>query len=60
MSAHKQVVIELTPQQRSEIKKGLNKEVSHVRLWLVPGTVVLAEAIGQPESFDGPLRTSTS
>ena len=60
MSALKQVIIELTPQQRSEIKKELNKEVSHVRLWLVPGTVVLAEAIGQPESFDGPRRTITS
>ncbi len=60
MSALKQVVIELTPQQRNEIKRELNKEVSHVRLWLVPGTVVLAEAIGQPESFDGSLQTSTS
>ena len=60
MSALKQVVIELTPQQRSEIKRELNKEVSHVRLWLVPGTVVLAEAIGQPESFDGPRQKSTS
>ena len=60
MSALKQIVIELTPQQRSEIKKELNKEVSHVRLWLVPGTVVLAEAIDQPESFDGPRRKSTS
>lgn len=60
MSALRQVVIELTPQQRSEIKRELNKEVSHVRLWLVPGTVVLAEAIDQPESFDGPLQTSTS
>ena len=54
MSALKQIVIELTPQQRSEIKRELSKEVSHVRLWLVPGTVVLAEAIDQPESFDGP------
>lgn len=60
MSALKQVVIELTSQQRSEIKRELNKEVSHVRLWLVPGTVVLAEAIGRPESFDGPHSTSTS
>jgi hypothetical protein len=60
MSALKQIVIELTPQQRSEIKRELNKEVSHVRLWLVPGTVVLAEAFDQPESFDGPRRTSTS
>ncbi|MGA9773395.1 MAG: hypothetical protein WBV94_30470 [Blastocatellia bacterium] len=60
MSAHKQVVIELTEQQRIEIKKELNKEVSHVRLWLVPGTVVLAEAIGQPEDFDDPHRTTIS
>lgn len=60
MSALKQVVIELTQQQRGEIKKELNKEVSHVRLWLVPGTVVLAEAIGQPEAFDDPRRTITS
>ena len=60
MSALRQVVIELTPQQRSEIKRELNKEVSHVRLWLVPGTVVLAEALGQPESFDDPRQTSTS
>ena len=60
MSALKQVVIELTPQQRGEIKKQLNREVSHVRLWLVPGTVVLAEAIGQSETFDGPHSSSTS
>jgi hypothetical protein len=60
MSAHKQVVIELTQQQRIEIKRELNKEVTHVRLWLVPGTVVLAEAIGQPEAFDDSRRTNTS
>ena len=60
MSALKQVVIELTEQQRSQIKKELNKEISHVRLWLVPGTVVLAEAFDQPEALDDTRPTTLS
>ena len=49
MSAHKQVVIELTKEQQSEIREKLDKEVSHVKMWIVPGTVILAEAISRPE-----------
>ena len=60
MSALKQVVIELTKEQRDEIKMQLNKEVSHVRLWLVPGTVVLAEAFDQHEALDDTCLTTTS
>jgi hypothetical protein len=52
MSSHKQVVIKLTEDQRSEIREKLEKEVSHIRMWIVPGTVVLAEAISLPESPD--------
>ena len=49
MSSHKEVVITLTGDQRREISEKLGKEVSHVKLWLVPGTVVLAEVIGRTE-----------
>lgn len=45
MSSHKQVIIKLTEEQQKEITKKLNKEVSHIKLWIVPGTVVLAEVI---------------
>ena len=49
MSAHKELVIELTKEQQEKIKKSLDREVTHIRLWLVPGTVVLAEAVSHPE-----------
>ena len=49
MSARKELVIELTKEQQEKIKKSLDREVTHVRLWLVPGTVVLVEAMAQPE-----------
>lgn len=45
MSAHKQVVIKLTEAQQVEIRKQLDKQVTHIKLWIVPGTVVLAEPI---------------
>lgn len=50
MSARKELVIELTKEQQEKIKKSLDREVTHVRLWLVPGTVVLAEPINRLES----------
>jgi hypothetical protein len=52
MSSHKEVVITLTDEQRSEIRVKLDKEVSHIKLWFVPGTVVLAEVIARPERAD--------
>ena len=52
MSAHKQVVIKLTEEQSSEIREKLEKEVSQIKLWLVPGTVVLAEVIERAERAD--------
>ena len=52
MSARKELIIELTKEQQEQIKKSLDREVTHVRLWLVPGTVILAEAINQPERQD--------
>ena len=39
MSARKELVIELTEEQQEKIKKSLDQEVTHVRLWLVPETV---------------------
>lgn len=53
MSARKELVIELTKEQQEKIKKSLDREVTHIRLWIVPGTVVLAEAIIQPQSLNG-------
>jgi hypothetical protein len=52
MSSHKEVVIKLTDEQRSEIRVKLDKEVSQIKLWIVPGTVVLAEVIERPERAD--------
>lgn len=49
MSSPKQVVITLTEEQRREIREKLDKEITHLKLWLVPGTVVLAETISQPD-----------
>ena len=53
MSAHKQVVIKLTKEQQEEIRNCLDRDVTHIKLWIVPGTVVLAEAIIQPQSLNG-------
>ena len=50
MSARKELVIELNKEQQEKIKKSLDREVTHLRLWLVPGTVVLAEPINQHET----------
>lgn len=52
MSLHKQVVIKLTEEQSCEIREKLDKEVSQIKLWLVPGTVVLAEVIERAERAD--------
>ena len=52
ISSHKEVVITLTDEQRSEIKEKLDKEVSHIKLWIVLGTVVLAEVVERPERAD--------
>jgi len=52
MSAHKEMVIKLTKEQQEEIKKALDREVTHVKFWLVPGTVILAEAITRPERLN--------
>ena len=52
MSSHKEVIIKLTDEQRREIRVKLDKEVSHLKLWIVPGTVVLAEVIERPERAD--------
>ena len=51
MSSHKEVIIQLTKEQREEIKKRLDQEVTHVKFWIVPGTVILAEVINRPESL---------
>jgi hypothetical protein len=53
MSGRLQVVIKLTDDQRSEIKKKLDKEVTHVKFWVVPGSVILAEAVNEPKALDG-------
>ncbi len=47
MSARKELVIELTKEQQEKIKKSLDRDVTHIRLWLVPGTVVLAEPVNR-------------
>ena len=52
MSACKEVVIELTKEQQEKIKKSLNRDVTHIKCWLVPGAVVLAEVIQLPEKFN--------
>lgn len=49
MSAHREVTIKLTKEQQEEIEKKLDRKVTHVKLWLVPGTVVLAEAMKQTD-----------
>ena len=51
MSSYKEVIIQLTKEQREEIKKRLGQEVAHVKFWIVPGTVILAEVINRPESL---------
>lgn len=35
------------------IKKQLDQEVTHLKLWIVPGTVILAEVIKKPEAPPG-------
>jgi hypothetical protein len=52
MSSHREVIIELTKEQQNKIKEKLGKDVSFVKLWLVPGTVILAEAIYPAERFE--------
>ena len=52
MSAHKEVVIELTKEQQEKIKKSLDRDVTHLKCWLVPGAVVLAEVIQSSENFN--------
>jgi hypothetical protein len=50
MSARKELVIELNKEQQEKIKKSLDREVTHLRLWLVPRTVVLAETVNRHET----------
>lgn len=49
MSARKEVIIQLTTAQREEIKQAMHEEVTHIKFWKVPGTVILAEAIDRSE-----------
>ena len=49
MSSHKEVVITLTEEQCGEISIKLDRAVTHIKLWLVPGTVVLAEVVERQE-----------
>ncbi len=53
MSSHKEVIIEMTKEQREGIKKQLDQEVTHLKLWIVPGTVIMAEVIKKPEAPPG-------
>jgi hypothetical protein len=52
MSSHREVTIELTQKQQDQIKENLGKEVSFVKLWLVPGTVILAEVLYSAKRFE--------
>ena len=49
MSAHKEVIIKLTAEQREDIREKLQEDVTHIKVWKVPGTVILAETINRKE-----------
>jgi hypothetical protein len=49
MSARKQIVIKLTEDQRREVREKLDKEVTHIKLSVVTGAVIFAEAFDLPE-----------
>lgn len=49
MSARKQILIKLTEEQRQEVREKLDKEVTHIKLSVVTGAVVFAEAFDLPE-----------
>ena len=51
MSLYNEVIIQMTEEQREEIKQRLGREVTQVKFWLVVGAVVLAEVMNQPEAF---------
>jgi len=53
MSSRKEVIVVMTKEQREEIRERLNQEVTHVKLWVVPGAVIFAEPLNLPESLDG-------
>ena len=45
MSSRKQIVIKLTEEQRQEVREKLDKEVTHIKLSVVTGAVIFAEAV---------------
>jgi hypothetical protein len=53
MSSRIQVVIEMSKEQRNEIKRKLGKEVTHIKLSVAPGAVIFAEALELHEGADG-------
>jgi hypothetical protein len=48
MSARLPVLIKITDEQRNEIKEKLDKEITHVKIWVIAGGIVFAEPIQLP------------
>jgi hypothetical protein len=53
MSTGKQFLVKLTEEQQREIREKLDKEVTHIKLSVVTGAVIFAEALYLPGSSDG-------
>ena len=49
MSTGKLLLVKLTEEQRDEIREKLDKEVTHIKLSVVTGAVIFAEALELPE-----------
>jgi hypothetical protein len=49
MSSRREVIIKLTKEQRNEVEENLDKEVTHIKISVVPGAVIFAEAFYLPE-----------
>jgi hypothetical protein len=49
MATGKLLLVKLTEEQREEIREKLDKEVTHIKLSVVTGAVIFAEALELPE-----------